>query len=426
MTPSKAPGATATRNRPGDGRRVLLASPCNIEGRAWGGIGFEFLQVISQIESAVVAAPRRRDYSGWPLRLVSDELVPLVDRVREIVRFKLRRPAPRLAAPEEVSGTFDLCFYVCQFGKELGEIDRIRGWRERSKLACAFILETWPQTIGFDRANYRMLDRFDCAFVLNPRAIPLIQAHTKTPVLFLPTAADTLLMPASLLQAERLVDILCIGRKNPAVHAAMLDYSEQQRKLYLYDVWSDMLVRDWAGARRYNAELAARSKFYVVWRPEFRLAPDAPSEQALSNRYFEGAASGAVMIGSRPDVGEFGALFDWPDALIDLPQEPEAVGPFLRCLEADPARLARIRQRNRREALLRHDWVHRWTSVLDALGLERTTAHGGRLATLGCRVETEVAPPMPQAAVRTERWRGMADSGLASLALVLSHAAAMG
>jgi hypothetical protein len=398
-TPVPVRGAQAGR------RNVLLVSSHNIRSRPWGGVTWEFLDVVSRIETGAVVAPGRLAY-GAPLRALSDELAPLLYRIADMARGGLGLPSARFGARAAIEGSFDLCFYACQFAREIGEIDNVPDWRRRSRIACAFILETWPGTIAKDRADYRLLDRFDMVFVLNAASIPLIAAYTSTPVVFLPTAADTLMLPAAAFARERVIDLLCIGRRKGSVHAAVMEHAEATGKLYLYDVWAEMQVRDWRAVRQQNAAMAARARFYFVW------SPARGGGEALSTRYFEGAAGGAVLLGSRPDLPEFGELFDWPDAVIELPEAPAAVGGFLDGLEADPARLARIRWRNRREALLRHDWAHRWAAVLDALGLERTAAHAGRLATLAERAEAEAACFQPPAVPRPSGWRRLAEAGL--------------
>jgi hypothetical protein len=57
-----------------------------------------------------------------------------------------------------------------------------------------------------------------------------------------------------------------------------------------------------------------------------------------------------------------------------LPFDSPEIGAFLDALEADPARLARIRCENLRQAALRHDWVHRLRTVFETLGIQPTAA----------------------------------------------------
>ena len=41
----------------------------------------------------------------------------------------------------------------------------------------------------------------------------------------------------------------------------------------------------------------------------------------MGNRFFEGAASGAIMVGERPNNEEFERLFNWPEAVTQLPYD---------------------------------------------------------------------------------------------------------
>src|SRR5271166_4943839 len=73
------------------------------------------------------------------------------------------------------------------------------------------------------------------------------------------------------------------------------------------------------------ANMAKRSRYFIV-NPGLIDRPDKRGNQIeISNRYFEGAASGVIMVGERPDNGEFEKLFDWPDALIHLPYDSSGI-----------------------------------------------------------------------------------------------------
>ena len=100
----------------------------------------------------------------------------------------------------------------------------------------------------------------------------------------------------------------------------------------------------------------------------------AAGEQAIPYRFFEGAAGGAAILGSRPKCPEFDELFDWQDAVIELPPGVDDVGEFIRQLERDPERLDRARRVNAVQSLRRHDWADRWSNVLTIMGLEPSPA----------------------------------------------------
>ena len=85
---------------------------------------------------------------------------------------------------------------------------------------------------------------------------------------------------------------------------------------------------------------------------------------------------------------EFDKLFDWSDAIIDVPFGSDTIGMTIDELESQPARVEQIRRRNVCQALNRHDWAYRWETVLARVGLE----------------------PMPQLLERKERLRRIAST----------------
>lgn len=283
---------------------------------------------------------------------------------------------------------FDLLFYACQFPHEIHEIHRIPAWRQRSRTAAIFILEAWPDQIKRGKAHFRALDAFDHVFVLNAASVPLIQKYTKAPVSFLATAADTLLLPAERYGQKRPVDYVCIGRRHNPVHEKMYEYCCQQDRFYVFDLWRGLHAKNWAAARRQNADLGTRARHYIVW-PPIREGTGGQSRSALSTRYFEGASSGAVMIGGAAEVAEFEGLFTSPTPVVDMPQDPERVPAFLDWLDAEASHLAEIGRSNRLDALERHDWAHRWAEILRVLGLEASPGLKLRLGELRRRYVAE-------------------------------------
>lgn len=99
-------------------------------------------------------------------------------------------------------------------------------------------------------------------------------------------------------------------------------------------------------------------------------AEKVANEQVLAARLFEGAAGGAVMLGTAPQCAEFQAFFDWPDAMIEVSPQATDIAAIIDDLDAQPERLARIRLTNAAQCLLNHDWAHRWEQVLSTMGLQ--------------------------------------------------------
>jgi hypothetical protein len=90
----------------------------------------------------------------------------------------------------------------------------------------------------------------------------------------------------------------------------------------------------------------------------------------IGNRYFEGAASGTVMLGERPKNAVFEKLFDWPDAVVHLDYDSSEIDRIINDLDRQPERQERIRRTNVAQSLLRHDWAYRWEAIIKTVGLE--------------------------------------------------------
>ncbi len=72
--------------------------------------------------------------------------------------------------------------------------------------------------------------------------------------------------------------------------------------------------------RRLMAEYMKRSRYFFSYRPGEDL-DRGRDDDVLSSRYFEAAAGGAVLLGSRPDTPGYEARFGWPDSAINIPYE---------------------------------------------------------------------------------------------------------
>jgi hypothetical protein len=388
------------------GRKVLLVANHNAVRRPYNGVQYEFINNIARLETATVIDSPARRYLEPILGDVAGDYAKvhtaLVSRARRVVGL----PAVARTRASRVMEEYDLCFFMCQFPRDLVEIDQVAHWRERSARACVFILETWPHALQKHRAELRILDRFDHVFVLNPASVATLKAYTSRPVSFLATGTDCLSCGVDATPTDRTIDVLSLGRRDRTLHDLLCEKAGQNGWFYYFDAWS-MISRDWAESRRMSAELIRRSKYYLACDPAaiIGIKRDAVAGQtALSTRYFEGAAGGAILVGTRPNVAEFDQLFDWPDALVEVPGGPESILKVLGELEADPARRARISLANRVQSLRRHDWAYRWASVLETMGLERSLQLDRRIALLqAVAADTEARAETKRVPVRRQR-----------------------
>jgi hypothetical protein len=368
-------------------RKTLLISTYQSDRRAWNGVCYEFLNTVRQVEDATVVAPE----AATPVGYFGMDLVRLLRAHGTSFRGLLREASflrkGGLFQPTRVEGEYDLCLYMCQFLRDLRNIERVARWRESSRFAAAYILESWTGRLEAFRSELKVLDRFDHVFVLNADAVEEMRRYTSTPVSFLPTGADCMIASPDSKAPPRVIDVLSYGRRLNAPHRRMVDLARERGWFYHYDVWGGLEARDWAEVRQSNAALVQRSRYFMLWDPA-SVAGKArlmQNDRALTTRYFEAAAGGAILLGSRTASPEFDTLFDWPDALVEIAHDGSDLADTLDALEADPLRCAEIRHDNITFSLHRHDWVYRWQQILAAFDLAPTEAHHERVAALAAR-----------------------------------------
>jgi hypothetical protein len=226
-----------------------------------------------------------------------------------------------------------------------------------------------------------LLSDFDHIFISCRNSVEDVARMTGRPCTFLPLAADVLRFAPSSVDDARPIDVSYIGRRSQVTHRALVEHASRQKFFYFYDTvaasGSDMSNRTFRvdqpeEHRLLLASLLKRSRYFVanrsyVNRPEF-----TAGREEISPRFFEGAASGAVMIGVPPRSPDFQTLFNWPDAVIPVPFDSPDIGRIIVELDSDPERLRTIRQNNVRNAAMKHDWLHRIQVVFDALDLPYT------------------------------------------------------
>lgn len=358
-------------------RSVLLSSNCDAWPEVFNGQAYAFLNVIRGIENADILCPQAASYTSG--RGINPRLGYLWRELSHRIQSHLVRTTGRHglsnAQPVTVEHDYDLFMFVCQFPSELTALDRIKGWRDRCGQAVAYLLEGWPERFPAQKQELKLLDQFDHVFVLNKESVPVLQAYTRTPVSFLASACDTLLSVPYPDPPERSIDVLSIGRRIPQLHEAMVKLSaSDHRFFYVHDTSKGGSITSWHQHRLQTANLIKRSKYFIAY--DFSVDTKGVfkdmKKNALATRYFEGAAGGAVLLGSAQACPEFSEYVDWDDAVIELPPDTADVQGFLSDLNAQTDRLARIRTTNMSQCLRRHDWAHRWDQILQTLGLQRS------------------------------------------------------
>jgi hypothetical protein len=364
------------------GPRILVSSNFNDGMTLYNGLCFEFCSIIQATGNADLCAPKAR------------RPVPGLDPIRSLWS-KARRASGLARLPhlqrETVGSDYDLFFYMCMNPRDLAELRSIRGWRDRCRLAVAFVFESWSSQLERDKAHLQLLDDFDHVFIYNRSSIQTVRRYTSAPCSFLAAGADCLSATPYPDPPHRWIDVYSMGRRLDSTHRQLVEMASRNELAYLFDGGSGLRVYDFAQSRLLTHSLIKRSRYFMAYSLDAGpKATESAGEQALATRLFEGAAGGAVVLGTPPKASEFGELFDWTDAVVDIPVEPDDMRAILRDLDAQPERMSRARRMNAMQSLRKHDWVHRFEHILTTLGFDPTPGvleRKARLRDLADRVE---------------------------------------
>ena len=305
-------------------------------------------------------------------------------RAYRLARFgtrsaRLARALAPAAPAVRLERDYELFFPVFNNVHELYALAAVAGWRKRCRRAACFVAEAWLQELPAYLVE--LLAPFDHVFLGVSHPVEEIARLSGRPCTYLPLAADVLRFAPSPDSEARAIDVCNIGRRSPVTHGALLALARDRRLFYYYDTVAasgaggrqrTFTVDDPAAHRLLLAALLRRSRYFIANRGRVNEPEFTQGRDEVSGRFYEGAAAGAVMLGEPPRTGEFARQFDWPDAVMPLPFDSPDVGRILSSLDADPARLERIRRDNVANAALRHDWGRRLRTVYDTLGLAPT------------------------------------------------------
>jgi len=290
---------------------------------------------------------------------------------------------------------YDLFIAVCATFWDLPYINAIQRWRDHCKISVCWIDELWASDIPDYKYWLPALRQFDYVFVgLRGTVSPLSHA-TNRPCFWLPGGVDALRFGPFSGSATRTVDVYSIGRRYEGIHREILKAAQRGEIFYVHDshVGGGLTeVYDYRQHRDLFANIAKRSRYFVVAAAKMDQTDYRQGQVEVGYRYYEGAAAGAVMIGDTPDCDAYRELIGWPEAVIQIQPDGSDTMAVLNELSADPERIAAISRRNTKEALLRHDWVHRWSEMFRLVGIEQSPRQAAREQRLRHLAHLQSAP----------------------------------
>jgi hypothetical protein len=338
--------------------RVLLFSQRNILGKyLFRCPHFEFENVISEVDSVEVLAPQAHASSL---------------RSNLVKRMAYHVPVWPNPGIRKIRGLahYDVFFAACGYPTDLLTVDAAIDWRDHSKTSVCLIDELWVREIPLYRHLFRILKKFDLIVLYYSQTVKPLSERISSKCIFLPPGVDAPLFSPYPKPPRRSIDVYSIGRRSEVTHRALLKMAAENELFYVHDSVAGDKAIDSGQHRALFANTAKRSRYFLVNPGLINQPHKADKQIEIGNRYFEGAASGTIMIGERPDTEAFKMHFDWPDAVVQLDYDSSEIDRIISDLDRQPERQERIRRTNVVQSLLRHDWVYRWEAILRTIGLE--------------------------------------------------------
>lgn len=280
-------------------------------------------------------------------------------------RPEVARLSNRIEFPKE---HFDLLVTTMMSFRELWMLGGQDLSRVAGKRIC-FITEIWPRDVRLFGAYRDVLKQFDAIFVMNSSVLEPLRAEVGPKVHWMPAGVDALMFLPEY-GASRPTDVFSIGRRSTRHHAELLELVAQRRLTYMYDTMSGGRVENWREHRLLLAQQIAQSSFFIAHRAKFDQPDETTNAHDFGNRFADGAAAGAILIGDVPNTEEFRKEFNWEDAVFSYPADAPGFDAHIMSLLRQKERLEAASIRNVVESLRRNDWVYRWEVMLRAAGMQ--------------------------------------------------------
>lgn len=338
--------------------RVLYLSQKNIyEREVWRASFFEFEQILQQIDSVDVVAPRRKSWYRNGKRLAL--------RLGE----KFKKPIDPGVEPVHLTQDYDVFFTVCEKASELLHVNAVKGWKDRCKTSFCLLTEFWIGQMAKHRSCLEVLRQFDHVLFMFCANDPF-RKFVRGTGRYMAAGIDALRFCPYPNPPARSIDVLSIGRRSEKTHNALLRLAAEKGIFYVHDTIDSLAAQDIGQHRRMMADFAKRSRYFLVNPGKINNPGETGGQVEFGYRYFEGAAPGMIMIGEIPQNSVFPKIFNWEDVVIPMRFDSEDIGEIMKDLDRQPERQANIRRNNVTQVLQHHDWAHRWETVLEIAGLD--------------------------------------------------------
>jgi hypothetical protein len=294
-------------------------------------------------------------------------------RLRRIAGRGLRRSVgpgrsiPTTGPYKPPADHYDLAVFIPFTAWELPLLEDIRRLREVADRVVVYLPEVWPLVAGDPRLRFEPWHLVDDIFMGIHPSVAVMADNIDREVHHLPMAADVHTFRPRTLDDPRPIDVLNIGRRLADLHEELLKWAYRDHRFYRYDTFRAATVDDPIQHRRDLGQRYQRASVALCSYPKHDMPEETRGQRIIPQRLWEGLAGGTVMIGMPPEE-ELQRIAVGEVVVEQLPADPkEGVAAIEELVDGDTRW---IRRRNLDLALRQHDWVHRWITVFETLGLD--------------------------------------------------------
>jgi len=351
-------------NKRNNNGRVLMFSLRNIYKKYhFMSSAYEFEDIIRQIESVEWLTPKYKKEIEYNSKSIA---ISIAKHFGIIVNSGL----PKIKIKKE----YDLFFAVCHLPRDLFYINTLEGWNDYCKTSICWLNEIWVKEISrlghLYKSFLKILSKFDYVVIGCSQSVKAVNEAARAECFYSPPGIDAILFCPYPEMPPRFIDVCSVGRRSEKTHHALLKLLKDKKIYYIFDSINGDKIFNPKHHRLLFANTVKRSRFFIVNIGKIDSLSETGGQSEIGPRFFEGAASGTIMIGDFPKTEEFKKNFNWPDAVVYLPFGSDNIGKVIQEMDMNPDHQAQIRRNNVVNSLLHHDWVYRWETLLKTTGLK--------------------------------------------------------
>jgi hypothetical protein len=335
----------------------------NLKKDAWRCAAYEFEDVICKIDDVEFFAPRSTfelNKNGFAKEFA--------------YRFKRKVFFTPDGKKFKLSKNYYCLFFVCQNLLDLRQLLTIKRWRKHFKYAICWLEEVWLSELPECKRYINILSEFDHVIINCRGSLEALREAIPVKCYFSPAGVDAVRFCPYPDPPARSIDVFSLGRRSERMHREIMKLAEKQKIFYFYETFYDPQTLNPREHRKLIANLAQRSKYFWVGPAKFNKPSETCGQIEFGHRFFEGAASGCLLIGKIPECNAFNKYFDWADVVKPISNDCEDLVNMLSDLDSISSNHKKIRKSNIVQSLLRHDWIYRWKRILKILKLEPQSA----------------------------------------------------